>query len=191
MWREFVVGENAGKFKSSPGYFKVAFSGGSGFLTILTGYFSNALFLLPITVGCAWTAWRAYRQKQPISDAEKVMWLWLLGLALVFMLPNQRSTRYLIPAMPALAVLVALYWHRIARLWFSLTLVLCAVGALAMGLIAYGAVRAVQNTGLYSPAYWLFLATLIAACVAGVIKKNGRDRWRPLRGLRCCLRWPG
>ena len=172
VWREFVVGENAGKFKSSPGYFKVAFSGGSGFLTILTGYFSNALFLLPITVGCAWTAWRAYRQKQPISDAEKIMWLWLFGLALVFMLPNQRSTRYLIPAMPALAVLVALYWHRIARLWFSLTLVLCAVGALAMGLIGYGAVRAVQNTGLYSPAFWLFLAGLMTACMAGMIKKE-------------------
>ena len=172
VWREFVVGENAGKFKSSPGYFKVAFSGGSGVLTILTGYFSNALFLLPITVGGAWAAWRSYRQKIQISAAEKIMWLWLFGLALVFMLPNQRSTRYLIPAMPALAVVVALYWHRIGRIWFSLTLVVCAVGALAMGLIAYGGVRALQNSGLYSPAYWLFLTALVAACVAGVFKKE-------------------
>ncbi|WP_309681038.1 glycosyl transferase [Polaromonas sp.] len=172
VWREFVVGENAGKFKSSPGYFKVAFSGGSGFLTILTGYFSNALFLLPITVGCAWAAWRSYRQKVPLSDAEKILWLWLFGLALVFMLPNQRSTRYLIPAMPALAVLVALYWQRIARFWFALTLLACALGALAMGLIAYGALRAVHDTGLYSWAYWLFLAGLLAACVGGLIKRE-------------------
>ena len=180
VWREFVVGENAGKFKSSPGYFKVAFSGGSGIWAILTGYFSNALFLLPVSVGCMVAAWQAYRKKLPVSDAEKVMWLWMLGLALVFMLPNQRSTRYLIPAMPALAVLMALYWSRIGRVWFGLSLVLCAGGALAMGLIAYGAVRAVQNPGLYSPAYWLFLAALIAACLAGMIKKE----WaRPVTAL--------
>ena len=180
VWREFVVGENAGKFKSSPGYFKVAFSGGSGILTILTGYFSNALFLLPVSVGCMVAAWQAYRKKLPTSDAEKVMWLWMLGLALVFMLPNQRSTRYLIPAMPALAVLMALYWRRIGRVWFGLSLLLCAGGALAMGLIAYGAIRAVQSPGLYSPAYWLFLAVLVAACLAGMIKKE----WaRPVTAL--------
>ncbi len=172
VWREFVVGENAGKFKSSPGYFKVAFSGGSGFLTILTGYFSNALFLLPIALGCAWTAWRSYRQKQSVSSTEKIMWLWLFGLALVFLLPNQRSSRYLIPAMPALAVVVALYWHRTARIWFSLSLLLCAAGALAMGLIGYAATGAVQDPWLYSPAFWLFLTTLVGACVAGVFKKE-------------------
>jgi hypothetical protein len=58
VWREFVVGENAGKMNSSKGYFAIAFSGSSGILTILTGYFSNALFLLPVAVGCTWAAWR-------------------------------------------------------------------------------------------------------------------------------------
>ena len=61
VWREFVVGENAGKFKSSPGYFKVAFSGNGGVLVILTGYFINAGLLLPLAVGAAWTAWRRFR----------------------------------------------------------------------------------------------------------------------------------
>ena len=171
VWREFAVGENVGKLKSSPGYLKVAFSG-SGFITILTGYFTNALFLLPVSVGCMVAAWKAYRNKTPISDAEKIMWLWMLGLALVFMFPNQRSTRYLIPAMPALAVLMALYWHRTGRIWFGLSLVMCAVGAAAMGWIAYGAIRATQNESLYSPAYWLFLVAIIAACALGLLKKQ-------------------
>ncbi|ABM35640.1 ArnT family glycosyltransferase [Polaromonas naphthalenivorans] len=175
VWREFVVGENAGKMNSSKGYFQTAFSGSSGILTILTGYFSNALFLLPLSVGCFVAAWRSWRQRQgtaqTISDAEKIMWLWLLALALVFMLPTQRSTRYLIPAMPALAVVMALYWHRIGRIWFSLTLAVCMIGLLAMGLIGYGAVRATQNPWVFSPLFWLFVAASALACLIGIFKK--------------------
>ena len=171
VWREFVVGENVGKLKSSPGYFKVAFSG-SGFITILTGYFTNALFLLPVSMGCMVAAWKAHGKKTSVSDAEKIMWLWMLGLAFVFLFPNQRSTRYLIPAMPALAVLMALYWHRTGRIWFGLSLVMCAVGAAAMGWIAYGAVRATQDGNLYSPAYWLFIVAIIVACSLGLLKKE-------------------
>jgi len=183
VWREFVVGENAGKMNSSKGYFKSAF-GSSGILVILTGYFSNALFLLPLSVGCFVAAWRAYRQRrgtaQAISDAEKIMWLWLLALALVFMLPTQRSTRYLIPAMPALAVVMALYWQRIGRIWFSLTLGVCLAGLLAMGLIGYGAVRATQNSGVLSPLFWVFVSSVALACLVGIFKKS----WtRPLAAL--------
>ena len=172
VWREFVVGENAGKFKSSPGYFKVAFSGNGGVLVIFTGYFVNAGLLLPLTVGAAWTAWRSYRSGSSISDAEKVMWLWLLALALVFMLPNQRSARYLIPAMPAVAVLVALYWQRMGRSWFIITLVFCILGALGMGLIAMGAVRAMQDSSVYSPLFWLLLVLIVLASAVGMFKKQ-------------------
>ena len=183
VWREFVVGENAGKMNSSKGYFKSAFGGG-GILVILTGYFSNALFLLPLSIGCFVASWRSYRQRrgtaQTISDAEKIMWLWLLALALVFMLPTQRSTRYLIPAMPALAVVMALYWQRISRIWFSLTLVVCMVGLLAMGLIGYGAVQATQDPWIYSPLFWMFVSGAALACLAGIFKKA----WtRPLVAL--------
>ncbi|MEO5659355.1 MAG: glycosyl transferase [Polaromonas sp.] len=176
VWREFVVGENAGKMNSSKGYFKTAFSGSSGILTILTGYFSNALFLLPLSVGCMVASWRSWRQRQAtgqsISAAEKIMWLWLLALMLVFMLPTQRSTRYLIPGMPALAVLIALYWERIGRIWFSLTLLVCLTSTLAMGLIGYGAVRATQDPWVYSPLFWLFVAATVLACAAAIVKKE-------------------
>ena len=176
VWREFVVGENAGKMNSSKGYFRAALSGSGGVLTILTGYFSNALFLLPLSIGAMVAAWRSWRQRrgtaQTVSDTEKIMWLWLLALALVFMLPTQRSTRYLIPAMPALAVVMALYWERIGRIWFILTLLVCMIGVLAMGLIGYGAVRATQNPAVYSPLFWLFLAAAALACAVGVFKKS-------------------
>ncbi len=172
VWREFVVGENAGKFNSQMGYFKQAFSSSGGFLVVVTSYFTNAGLLLPVTVGCAWAAWRCYRQHRVISPAEKVLWLWMLALALVFMLPNQRSARYLIPAMPAVAILVALYWSRIGRIWFGITLVFCLIGTLAMGSIAYGAVRATQDDALYSPLFWLFLMGIALACLAGMVKPS-------------------
>ena len=172
VWREFVVGENAGKFKSSDNYFKLAFSGSGGILVILTGYFVNTGLLLPLAVGAAWTAWRSYRSGNAVGDAEKVMWLWLLALAIVFMLPSQRSARYLIPAMPAVAVLIALYWHRIGRSWFVITLLLCVLGASSMGLIAMGAVRAIQDPNIYSPMFWLLLAFIVVTSFVGMFKKQ-------------------
>jgi len=176
VWREFVVGENARKFKSSDGYLKLAFSGSGGILVILTGYFVNAGLLFPLTVGCAWTAWRCYRQRrstaQAITDGEKVLWLWLLALAIVFMLPSQRSARYLIPAMPAVAVLIALYWNRIGRIWFSFTLVFCALGAFAMQVIGTGAVRATDDRSMYSPFFWGLLALILGISILGIAKRK-------------------
>ena len=139
---------------------------------ILTGYFVNAGLLLPLAVGAAWTAWRSSRGGNTITDAEKIMWLWLLALALVFMLPNQRSARYLIPAMPAVAVLIALYWQRMARTWFVITLVFCILGALGMGLIAMGAVRAMQDSSVYSPLFWLLIGQIVLASLVGMFKKQ-------------------
>ncbi|MES2511728.1 MAG: glycosyl transferase [Pseudomonadota bacterium] len=185
VWREFVVGENAGKFKSGQSYLSLAFSGAGGIPVILTGYFVNAGLLFPLSVGCAWTAWRSYRARrntgETISDAEKVMWLWLLALALVFMLPSQRSARYLIPAMPAVAVLIALYWYRIARIWFSLTLVCAILGALAMASIGYGAVKATQDAGVYSPLFWLLLGVMVVFSLVGIVKKS----WTQALTLPC------
>ncbi len=172
VWREFVVGENAGKFKSSDSYVKLAFSGSGGILVILTGYFVNAGLLLPLAVGAAWTAWRSYRSGHAVGDAEKVMWLWLLALAIVFMLPSQRSARYLIPAMPAVAVLIALYWQRMARIWLSLCLVFCALGAVAIQRIGEGAVSAVGDSDIYSPFFWVLLALVFAASALGIAKKS-------------------
>ncbi|MES2414101.1 MAG: glycosyl transferase [Pseudomonadota bacterium] len=186
VWREFVVGENAGKFKSGQSWLSLALSGAGGIPVILTGYFVNAGLLFPLAVGCAWTAWRSYRARRDsptdgISDAEKVMWLWLLALALVFMLPSQRSARYLIPAMPAVAVLIALHWNRISRIWFSLTLVCAILGALAMASIGYGAVKATQDNGVYSPLFWLLLVLTVLASLAGIFRKS----WTQLLTLPC------
>ena len=50
----------------------------------------------------------------------------LLALAffIVFSLPSQRSGRYLLPVMPALATIIALHWDRLPLWGFRIALVL-------------------------------------------------------------------
>ena len=74
--------------------------------------------------------------------------------------------------MPAVAVLVALYWQRMARIWFSLSLVFCALGVLAVALIGKGAVQAVGEGGIYSPFFWALLALVISASFLGMVNKS-------------------
>jgi 4-amino-4-deoxy-L-arabinose transferase-like glycosyltransferase len=66
-----------------------------------------------------------------------ILLVWLGVWLLVFTLPSQRSARYLIPAMPALAMLLALYWQRLARGWFVPSLLLCGVFMGLLGRIAW------------------------------------------------------
>jgi hypothetical protein len=80
-------------------------------LPLSIGCFCCRLAQLPATRGTA----------QTISDAEKIMWLLRWRWRWCSCCRTQRSTRYLIPAMPALAVVIALY-RRIGRILFSLTL---------------------------------------------------------------------
>ena len=71
-----------------------------------------------------------------LSPVVWVLLAWLAVWLLVFMVPSQRSARYVIPAMPALAILIALYWHKIGRVWFALSLILAAIVLAFLGRIA-------------------------------------------------------
>lgn len=73
------------------------------------------------------------------SAALVIMLSWLALWLIVFTLPSQRSARYVIPAMPALAMLIALYWERIARAWFLFSLLLCGVFMVGLGRVAWAA----------------------------------------------------
>lgn len=170
IWREFIVGENVRRIQGRSSYISTALGSASGIWTILLACFSNAGLLLPLVAGGALAAWRAARQGQHASAAEKVLWLWILALTLFFLVPSQRTSRYLIPAMPAVAILVALYWHRIHRAWFAASIVLGLLTLLVLGVAAWGGVRAVGNPALYPPAFWLLLAGAAMAGFAGLAR---------------------
>jgi hypothetical protein len=72
-----------------------------------------------------------------LTPAHKVLVAWLLVWLIVFTIPSQRSERYVIPAMPALAIGMALLWQRIGRVWSLATLLLTAPALVLLARIAW------------------------------------------------------
>ena len=141
VWQEFVIGENARKLSSAQGYWHSALSGGGASMWAqLFAYVQNAGLLAFVVLGLAWvgvTGWPQRAHAARSAPGLSVLWIWLALWLIVFTVPSQRSARYVIPAMPALAILMALYWQRIARGWFLLSLSVGAILIVAMGRIAW------------------------------------------------------
>lgn len=119
VWREFVVGENWGKVSAGgPSYLHTAFVGGFSVWVQALGLLQNGAMLGPLIMGMAiWglchmrPAWRA--RLQGVVRPQAVLWMYVLLLSLFFMVPSQRSARYLIPLMPVMSVLCAIWLWRL------------------------------------------------------------------------------
>jgi len=183
VWQEFVIGENAGKLNNRAGYWQTAmFGGGFSMWAQLLGYVQNAGLLAFVVLGLmalglqqAWAAWRLRSSISPIAVPSRVaiLLVWAGVWPLVFSLPSQRSARYLIPAMPAVAMMVALYWHRIARAWFIPSLLLCVVFFGILGRIAWAA----HELRIASSQDWLITACAAAVGLACVLLGLTRPAW--------------
>ncbi len=175
VWREFVIGENAGKF--DPGhtsYLATLLWGGSSVWALLVGYPMNAgLLAFPVIA----LFWNAYRRRNLLGDAEKMLWIWMVVLFIVFSLPSQRTARYLLEAMPGLAVLCALNWQRINRMAFVGTLLFAAFMLGLIGFLSWRLHHEFPGEALYAVWYWLLLV------VAGVLTLVGIFWARYTRGL--------
>ena len=140
VWQEFVVGENGGKMSNTMGYWQAALSGPYPMWTQLLAYPVNAGLLVFTCLGLCWIAlqrglhWRNYAQLDP---AQRVLLVWLMVWLIVFTLPSQRSERYVIPAVPALAMSMALLWNQIGRIWSVATLLLMAPALVMLARIAW------------------------------------------------------
>ncbi len=178
VWQEFVINENAGKMNNSAGYWHTALLGG-GFSIWAQGlgYVQNAGLLAFVVLGFmvfglhqSLYAWRFKTALIPRHVTLLLIWLgiWLL----VFILPSQRSARYLIPAMPALAMLLTIYWQRIPRGWFVLSLLMCSFMIGLFGRIAWVA----DDLGIGNRAQFIMteLAVMIGFMLVfwGVVRVN-------------------
>ncbi len=141
VWREFIVGENAAKFSDARGWWQEAFSlSGSSIWSQLLAYAVNAGLLFFLIPGLAWLGLKRLpqlRKNWPLSPHQAILLAWALVWLLVFLFPSQRSARYVIPAMPAVAMLLALHWRDIARAWFLPTLLISGVALLMIARIAW------------------------------------------------------
>ena len=170
LLQDFVLKENVGKFDTGGGnYFINLLWGESSLWRNVIAYPFNAGLLAPAVVALFVIAWL---RRRDLNNDEKLLWIWIITVLVVFTLPNQRDERYLLPAMPALAVLLALRWREIPRWVLAIALLAVAVIALGMGL---GAILLTNDAGLgplYPWFYWLFVAAVIAFAVAGIGRKN-------------------
>jgi len=154
------VGENVGKFgphgnlSFGQGYLSKLLWGGSSIWSYALAFLTNA-GLLTFPVVALFVV--AYKRRGQLSNEEQLLWIWIAAMFLSFALPSQRSGRYLLAAMPAVALLCALNWQQISRKAFIASLVLAA--ALIAG-IAYLAVHlqaAMPDAQLYMLPFWLLV----------------------------------
>lgn len=141
VWREFIVGENAAKFADRRGYLRAALAfDGSGIWSQLLAYAVNAGLLFFVLPGLAWLGLRQLpqlRRRWPLPAHQAILLAWITVWLLVFLFPSQRSARYVIPAMPAIAMLIALHWRDIPRAWFLPTLLLALPVLLVLTRLAW------------------------------------------------------
>lgn len=165
IWQEFVVGENAGKFGArGQGYLVNLLWGGSSVWALLVGYPMNAGLLAFPVAAVFFVAWS---QRGRLGVAETMLWIWMFALFIVFCAPSQRSARYLLEAMPGLAVICALHWQRIHRGFFVASLVFSAA---VLGLLFFLSVRLQHEIGgLYPVSFWWLLTTTFALLLFGVL----------------------
>lgn len=165
VWQEFIVAENAGKMSGGQGYWHAALFGAYPMWTQLFAYPANGGLLVLVVGGfCLWALWQLRRRGllAGLQLPHRVLLVWVLVWLVVFTIPSQRSERYLIPAMPAIAIAMALVWDRIPRIWYSMTLVLLVPALVMLARIGWvmGSMQIASHTQL--------AITLVAAC-AGLI----------------------
>ena len=152
VWQEFVVGENWGKVGGAQEsvYWRTALIGSSSIWVQSLALVQNGLVMGPLVAAVMllgihqWPqAWRA-RQRGEVRPTA-LLWIYIAVMSAFFMVPSQRSARYLIPLMPMVAVLCALHLWQLPRWVQRLTLVLGCVmglGGLAfLGLFFWGGWR--------------------------------------------------
>ncbi len=156
VWKEFVVGENIGKFDThGPGYLEKLLWGGSSIWSYAVAFLTNpGLLAFPV----ASLLYLSYKNRRKLSYEEQLLWILVAAFFISFSLPSQRSGRYLLDVMPAVALLCALNWQQISRKAFVASLILA--GTVLAG-IAYLGVRLqadMADAQLFPLAFWLLLS---------------------------------
>jgi putative flippase GtrA len=169
IWQEFVVGENMGKLDPSQSYLGRLLWGGSSIWRLALGYPENAgLLAVPVIALVA----VAFLRRRHASDDERLLWIWVIALFAAFSVPSQRSSRYLLAAMPFIAVLLALYWERIPRAAFAISLAMTGAAVAFLAFLAYRLDAALPDAALYAPGFWILVAVALALVVGGLVLRE-------------------
>ena len=183
IWQEFVVHENLGKMQAGrPSYLGALLWGKTSLWVYGLTWFTNAgLLALPL-LG---TLLRAWQHRREAGTEERLLWLWVAAIFLVFLLPTQRSGRYLLEAMPAVAVLMAIHWRRLLPSAF-MTTVIAAGGIVGLvGWLSWLLAREIEGETFagWPWGHWVILAGSAAVVAAPLCNR----RWLPACAVPAAL----
>lgn len=174
IWSEFILGENAGKFAArQSNYLLDLVRGGDSIWLLLITTIGNAGLFSFVLISTLIQCWRSRR----FLSLEEVLLLLLVGaFLLVFSLPSQRSGRYLLPVMPALAALIALRWEHLPLWGFRIALLL---QLLVLSILLWIGVNLqtssfMGSAGAWSYAYyhWVLMAAGLVVILVGLFCKS-------------------
>ena len=172
VWKEFVMGENAGKFAArQSSYFMDLIRGGDSIWLLLLTTIANAGLFSFVLITSLIQCWRTRR----FLNLEEVLLLLLIAaFFIVFSLPSQRSGRYLLPVMPAFAALIALYWDKLPLWGFRIALLL---QLLVLSLFLWIGLNLQTSQFMgdagawhYSDSHWVFMAAGLIWVFIGLLK---------------------
>ena len=178
IWQRFVIGENLAKIDhGAPSYLAAMLWGPKSVWALFAGWFLNAGLLAFPLLG---TMIRGWQHRGEASREERLLWMLCGATFLFYCIPTQRSGRYLLDAMPAVAVLMAVHWRRLLPTAFATT----AVGAAAVvGIVAWLSgwlVVEADRVGVSLPWWhWAILAAGMAVPLSAAVQRA----WLPSAAL--------
>lgn len=186
IWREFVLGENVGKIDPYAGSYLEHLLWGrkSLWAFILATLINGGFFFFVLIALC----WQTFRKSSSWSLQEKLLWLLIFAFFFAFSLPSHRSGRYLLPIMPALAVLIALKWQELPKWCFHFALVMQGVLLLLFAWFGWGLEdsRWLNNQVWHYP-FWHWIILLVSGVMIlfGLFSQNN-SKWLALLGSFLC-----
>ena len=174
IWKEFVLGENAGKFAArQSSYLMDLLRGGDSIWLFILTMIANAGLFSFVLISSLLQCWRARR----FLNIEEVLLLLLIAaFFIVFSLPSQRSGRYLLPVMPAFAALIALYWDKLPLWGFRIALLLQLLLLsllLWIGInLQFSQFMGDAGAWTYSYCHWILMAVGISVVLLGLFKPS-------------------
>jgi 4-amino-4-deoxy-L-arabinose transferase-like glycosyltransferase len=187
VWKEFVLGENAGKFEArSSNYLLDLVQGGDSVWMLALTTSANAGLFTFVLISALIQCWR---ERRFMSLEECLLLLLVFAFFIVFSFPSQRSGRYLLPVMPAFAAVIALHWDRLPLWGFRIALLLQLL--LLAALVWVGGNLQLSNflgqPGIwsYSPWHWVFMGIAIVLVLLGIFNRE-RSKLIALAGCFLC-----
>jgi len=187
VWKEFVLGENAGKFQArSSNYLLDLVRGGDSLWMLALTTLANAGLFTFVLISALIQCWR---ERRFLSLEENLLLLLVLAFFIVFSLPSQRSGRYLLPVMPAFAAVIAIFWDRLPIWGFRIALLLqlLLLGALVWvgGNLQLSNFLGQPGIWSYSLWHWVFMGAAIALVLLGIFNRE-RSKAIALAGCFLC-----